>query len=462
MRLSSISAASTRWKCPAGAEIGINGPILLFTAGVAIVTALLFGIAPAWKASRIDLNEALKSAGRGVAGPGRHRLARLLVVAEMALSVALLSAAGLLMESVARMGSAPLGFEPAHLYSAALTLPESRYGSADRRARFYEDLEARAAALPAVRSAAVTSGMPPNGGGNSAVEIFGRPAAAGQAVHDVASQSISPTYFRTLGIAVQRGRGFDSRDRQGSEPVVIVDEAFAREYFQGADPVGQRIRMSEEKDKPWTTIVGVVASQKHWSLFQEMSWIEAPTVFSPLAQDPPVSVSLAIRSAKAAVPVTAAVSAMDSEVAVGELVPIVQTFSRLLAYPRFRAVLLGAFAAFALLLAAVGLHGVLGQLVTQRTQEIGVRLALGARPADVVHLIARHGGIPVLAGLAVGLGAALTLSRFLAAFLYGTRPHDPLTLAAASGTLLLTAVLAIALPARRAARTDPLAALRLE
>jgi putative ABC transport system permease protein len=228
------------------------------------------------------------------------------------------------------------------------------------------------------------------------------------------------------------------------------------------DPVGQRIRISEEKNKPWTTIVGVVASQKHWSLFQEMSWIEAPTVFSPLAQDPPVSVSLAIRSANAAVPVTAAVNAMDSEVAVGELVPIEQAFSRLLAYPRFRAVLLGACGAFALLLAAIGLHGVLGQLVTQRTQEIGVRLALGARPSDVVRLVARHGGIPVLAGLALGLPVALTLSRFLAAFLYGTRARDPLTLAAASGTLLLTAVLAIALPARRAARTDPMTALRLE
>lgn len=459
---------------PVGADIGISLPALLFTAAVAIFTALLCGLAPGWKASRVDLHEALKSGGRASVGAGGQRLAKTLVAAGMALSLVLLAGAGLLLESVVRMGSAPLGFDPRRLYASGVTLPEERYPDPGRRAAFYDALEARLAAIPGVQDAALATALPPYDGGNSALQIFGRPVPPGATRHDVTQKTVSPDYFRTLGVALRRGRLFDSHDRGDSDPVALIDESLAREYFPHSDPIGQRIRVEDTRhpqseaaptpQRSWAAIVGVVAGQKRTIVYQEMGWIDAPSIFRALAQDPPRSVSVAVRTQADAVSIGGAIrleiAALDGELAVNELESVGQRMDRLLAYPRFRATLLGGFATFALLLAAIGLDGVLGQLVAQRTQEIAVRVALGASPRHVVKSVAIHGGVPVLAGLAVGVIAATALGRLLTAFLYEVSPRDLRTLVAVSATLLLAAALAIALPARRAARTDPMQALR--
>ncbi len=429
---------------PVGADVSISLPVLVFALLASMATAVLFGMAPAWRGSRAALG------GRGVVG-GRHPMVTLLVMAEMALSVILLAGAGLLMESVLRMGSAPMGFDPDRLYSTDFAAPKD--------ARFYDALESRVAAIPGVQSVTLASALPPFGAGNDILEILGAPAGT---LHDVATESVSPSYWRTLDVALRSGRSFDAHDREGSEQVAMINDAVAREYFNHQDPIGQRVRTA--KDAPWATIVGVVADEKHTTVEREMSWVERGILFRPLAQAPAPHISLAVRAASDAVPLGTAIrreiTALDPNIVVDGLNSMRHTLATFLAYPHFRAVLLSAFAAFALLLAAVGLHGVLGQLVSQRTQEIGVRMALGARPADVVTLIARQGGLPVVAGLALGLALSISLARYLTSVLYAVKPTDPMTLAGSSIILLLVAAVATVHPARRAARTDPMEALR--
>jgi putative ABC transport system permease protein len=453
---------------PIGAEITVSAPALLFTLLVSLATVLLFALAPAWRSSRVDLNRALKAGGRGgVAGGDRSRVARAMVAAEMALSVTLLAGAGLLMESVLRMGSEPLGFEPRGLYTAGISLPVRRYADPAARLRFLERFQAAILAKPGVRSAAVGSAVPPYYAGNNAVEILGKPVDRDAAVHDAGQQWIDPAYLGTLGIQLRRGRTFDAHDQAGTTPVAIIDEALEREYFGAADPLGQRIRIADGGDEaPWAVVVGVVATVKRSTVFQEMNWIEAPTVYRPLTQQTPAGVSLALRPQVGAGPLRAAVAAAlaetDPEAAIGSIEPVETSLARILAYPRFRAAVFGGFAAFALLLAAAGLHGVLSQLVARRTQEIGVRMALGATQSDILRLVFRQGSGPVLGGLAAGIVIALTVARWLSSLLYGIRLRDPLMFGGVGITLLLAAAIATAAPARRAARTDPLDALRQE
>ena len=431
---------------PPGADVTISLPVLAFALALAAITAVLFSLAPAWRGSRAGLG------ARGVVG-GRYRLSKGLLGAEMALSVVLLAGAGLLLESVLRMGSAPMGFNPDRLYSTALTVPKD--------VRYYDMLQSRVASIPGVASVALATSLPPFGGGFDTLDVLGAPP---RNLRDVGTAEVSPSYFHTLQVALVWGRLFDAHDDAASEPVAIIDEALARAYFPRSDPIGRRVRI--DSGAPWVTIVGVVASEKHTIVYQEMNWIDRPTLFRPLAQRPATRVMAAVRTVSESVPIGAAlrreVAALDPGHALGEVESMRHSLSQFLAYPRFRAVLLAAFAAFALLLAAVGLEGVLSQLVAQRTAEIGVRMALGARPSDVAALIARQGGVPVAAGLALGLALAVSLARYLSSVLYQVRPRDPLTLALASLLLLAVAALAMAVPARRAARTDPMEALRQE
>jgi len=448
---------------PVGAEVAINGPVLAFTLLVSALTALLFGAAPAWKASRADLNSAPKSGGRGnVSSSG---LGRAMVAAEMALSVVLLAGAGLLMESVLRMGSADLGFATTGLVSASIMLPDGPYRDADARIRLYRKLQQGVAALPGVEAAAIASSSPPDGAGTDTLQVFGKLKPPGLLRHDVIQVWIDADYFRTLGTRIATGRAFDAHDVKDSAAVAIVDEALAREYFPNADPIARRIQVAGEKS-PWLTVIGIAATQKRTTVYQEMQWVAQPTVFRPFTQGVPPGMALLVRVGSDDLRVSAAIrgvaASIDSGVAIGDVRTMRQRLAVYLAYPRFRAVVFGGFAAFALLLAVVGLHGVLGQLVSQRTQEIGVRMALGARPADVARMIAGQGGAPVLAGLAIGIGCALSLGRYLASMLYEVKPQDPVTLACVSVTLLAAAAVAMALPARRAARTDPMTALRQE
>jgi len=309
--------------------------------------------------------------------------------------------------------------------------------------------------------------QPPYGKGTEVLEIFGRPLQRGSAMHDVADVTITTGYFVTLGVRLLRGRLFTDQDRPNTEPVAIVDESLAREYFPNADPIGQRVRIRDERrPHAWASVVGVVETERRAVVYQEMSWTEPATVFRPLSQETDRSVSIAIRAAPGSTPPGASVqreiASLDADIAVGEFQLLRHDIAVFLAYPRFRAVLLGAFAALALLLAAVGLYGVLGQFIAQRRKEIGVRLALGAQPRDVGRLVAQHGAMPVFAGLAIGSACAVALGRAMAGLLYGVQPRDPFTLAAVGLTLLLTALIAISLPARRAASADPVDSLRQE
>jgi putative ABC transport system permease protein len=266
---------------PAGAVVQVSLPALAFAAGVSVLTAVLFALAPAWRFSRVDLRAALNEGGRsGIVGGGRSRAARTLVAVEIALSLVLLAGAGLLGESVLRMRGERLGFEPEGLYYAGFTLPQGRYTDSAARLRIFEQLQAK---VNVVGEVALGSAAPPFYSGNYALEIFGNPQPS--PIHDVTRLSIDPPYLRTLRIALRRGRGFDAHDRDGAEPVAIVNEALAREYFPSSDPIGQRIRIAGEKSSVWAIVVGIAASVKTSTVFHEMGWIESPAVYLPMAAD---------------------------------------------------------------------------------------------------------------------------------------------------------------------------------
>jgi putative ABC transport system permease protein len=301
--------------------------------------------------------------------------------------------------------------------------------------------------------------------GTDTLQVFGQLKPDGLLRHDVMQAWIDPDYFRTLGTRIDAGRAFDAHDVKDSAAVAIVDEELAHEYFPNVNPIGRRIQIASGMS-PWLVVIGVAAAQKHTTVYREMQWVAQPTVFRPITQGLSADLTLVARVNSEDLPFGAALrkiaASIDSGMAVGDVKTMRQQLGVYLAYPRFRAVVLGGFAAFALMLAMVGLHGVLGQMVSQRTQEIGVRMALGARPADVARMVARQGGAPVLAGLAIGMAVTLWLGRFLASLLYGVEPQDPATPAAVCLLLLTVAGVAMVRPARRAARIDPMAALRQE
>jgi putative ABC transport system permease protein len=447
-----------------GADIRLNLPVLAFSAGLALTSTLIFALLPAFRASCVDLTLDLKSGGRGNI-PGQQRLARFVVAVEMALSFTMLTGAGLLMASALHMGSENLGFNPDGVLAERVSLPRSHYTTDAQRLRAYDQLLAGLERLPGIAGAALASKVPPEAGGNQTLAIQGRENNEASAIHEVGADAVTPAFFDVLGIPVLSGRAFNAQDRENSTPVAIVNQALAEKYFPNANPIGQQIRIPGGT-MPWLTVVGVVGNLKHTQLMNEMSWVVSPIFYRPLAQEPRGSLQIAVRVAGET---GSLVSAIRTQIAaVDPLIPAVDAESlhtrlaRLLAYPRFRAVLFSFFAAAALLLSAVGLHGVLSQLVSRRIPEFGVRRAVGAQTGDLLLLIARQGGAPVVAGMIAGIGLTVASARILASLLYGIQPADPKAFAAVSVVLLGAAALAIALPAARAARVDPTAALREE
>ena len=443
---------ATPIEMPPGADVRMNWPVLAFSAAVSLATALLFGALPAWRASRLDAIESLR-VGRGSAHASPQRVMKALIAVEMALSLVLLAGAGLLMQSALRMGSEPLGFETRGLVTASVKLPVEGYQDAPPRLQFYDRV------LRALGdNAALSTGLPPYGLSIATLHITGQQLSG---AHYVGQQSVSPRYFRVMGVPLLRGREFTDRDRASSEPVVIVNEALARQYFPNADPIGRRIALNDPSDKnPWRVIVGTVADEKRDGGFDRVGWAEMPMALKPLAQDSPRSAAIVARGS--GTDLRRAVAGIDESAAVGEVETMDARLGKMLAYPRFRAALFAAFAVFAVLLAAIGLYGVLGQFVVQRTPEIGLRMAVGARPADVLQLIARQAGGPLAGGLALGLAGASALSRSLASMLYGVQAGDPATFAGVSIALIAAGAIAAFFPARRAARVDPMTALRSE
>jgi predicted permease len=449
---------------PIGAAISISLPALAFTAAISIITALLFALTPAWAIAREDVVAALRSTASTTAAPGRQRLSFLLVSVQMALSVILLTGAGLLMRSVIGFSSAPLGFTPDQVATASGSLPQSHYAEADRRAAFYRQLQTKLNTLPGIEGAALASTLPPYGLGLNTIEVQGRHFSRETQMHDVGQASVSPSYFHVLQVPLQMGRLLDPSDRLQSEPVAVINRALAHEYFPGDNPVGQHLRVGEEKE--WLTIVGVVGNERRPQVFQEMSWAEQPAVYCALEQSPPDAFSIAVRGGDTQAGIghalEQAVASIDRGVATGDVEPLRARLAPYLKYPRFRAFVLAVFASLAVLLAAVGLYGVLAQFVTLRTREIGVRMAVGARKKNIAALVAAKAGVPVVGGLLLGVLSSLGLTRYLSSFLYGVTPGDPATFGAVAMLMLSAAAIAMILPARRASSVDPVVALRSE
>ena len=453
---------------PPGARLNIDPGVLAFTAGLAIATALLFGLAPAWKASGVDLNDALQADTRSASlSRGAQQFGRVLIAAEIMLSLVLLVGAGLLIESVERYSSVQLGFSPDHVSQASMTLPKWNYSDPERRINFSQSLLNAADTLPEVEDAAFASSLPLVGGrfGAATLEIQGRPLNRSTAPRDIDSVSITGNYFRLMRVPLEQGRYFDTRDRLGSNSVAIVNTALVRKYFPHESPLGKHIRIGKE-NATWLTVVGVAGNEKDANFFHEMTWQAIPLVYRPIAQDPPYRLDLVVRFNRApsalGPQLQKRIAAMDSSIPVSELRSLNADLSRILAYPRLRAVLIGIFAGFAMLLASIGLYGVIAQFAAQRNREVGIRMALGAQKRDVLALVLRQGIGLAIGGIVAGLTASWLLMRLIAVFLYGVKPADPWMLAGASIALLLIAGLSTYLPARRAANVDPARILRYE
>src|SRR5579864_9254174 len=451
---------------PPGNAVEVDWVVLGFTVVLAIVAAGLFGLAPAWKASRLDLNEALKAAGQGLS---QNKMARragsLLVACEVGLSLILLIGAGLLIQSLARLTSTPVGFHTDHLLTASVHLPQKRYANPDQKIQFRDRLAEQVASIPGVQGVSLASSLYLAGSNILAVE--GRTFSRDRAEYNVANDFVDDNFLQVMGIPLLHGRGLGSEDRRSTQPVALINQALAERYFPNEDPIGHEIKMGPPEGKnPWLTIIGIVGNVKTVTVFQEMGYVTPPAVYQPFAQNPPDSMSLFVRThddPNAAVdPLEQKLQALDADITLANVKTMKESLAELQSQPRFRTILLSAFAALALVLAALGIYGVLMHSVVRRTREIGLRMALGATRGSVLRMILKQALSTVVIGLASGLIAAVFLVRLAAGLLYDVRPDNPWILASVSAVLILIALCASYFPARRATRIDPLEALRSE
>jgi len=445
-------------------KFDLDGRVLGFTAACSLLTGFVFGTAPALEASNPDLNETLKEGGRSGTGGGRHRLRSLLVVAEIALSLVLLVGAGLMMRSFMSLQHVNAGFNPDGVLTAYIALPGAKYRPPEKRAAFFTQLLERVRGISGVQSAGTNSGLPL--GGNNwgrSLTVEGFPVLSVGEAPAINHCVISPDYFAAMGIPILKGRDFDERDTREAQKVTIIDERLAREYWPKEDPIGKRIRFGPPEDnEPWHTIVGVVREVKH----DRLDASTRMSVYLPFAQMPIGGSSLAIRSAGRPENITGAVRAqlreLDPDLPLTQVRPMTEVVARSVWQPRLYTALFGVFAAVALILATVGIYGVMSYAVTQRTREIGLRMALGAERKDVLKLVVGHGVVITAIGIGAGLAAAVGLTRLMSSLLFGVTTTDPITFAAVSVVLAGVALGACFVPAMRAARVDPMVALRYE
>jgi putative ABC transport system permease protein len=446
-------------------QIGVDGRVLVFTFGVSLLTGLVFGLVPALQASKPDLNESLKEGGRGSTG-GIHgsRVRSLIVVFEVALSLVLLICAGLMIRSFIRLQTFEMGFNPNNLLTMRVQLPGSKYRENPQVINFFQQLFQRMESTPGVQAVGGISSIFLSDTPNSTIfTIEGRPPQPDAERVEIPLDSVTSNYFRVMGIPLLKGREFDSRDTASSPPVVIVNETFARRFFPDEDPIGKRfVYGSPVPNNPWITIVGVVADMRRTGFEREVR----PETFLPQDQNPDNALTIVARTASDPASFANAlrneVWAVDKDQSVFEIQTMDQMLSQMTSQRRFTMLLLGILAGVALILAAVGIYGVISYSVTQRTHEIGIRLALGAQASDVFRLIVGQAIILAFVGVAVGLIAAFLLTRWMHGLLYGVSATDPLTFAAISVVLTGVALGASYVPARRAMKVDPMIALRYE
>ncbi|MBC7931091.1 MAG: ABC transporter permease [Rubrivivax sp.] len=450
-------------------EVGLDPGVVVFTSAVTILTGVLFGLAPALHVSKVELAESLKEGSRGsTEGGARSRVRSLLVVSEVALSLLLLVGAGLLIKSFARLSEVNPGFNPENVLTTGLSLSRTKYETPEQQANFFREAERRAGETPGVVAVGLVNVLPLSGDSSSSTFfVDGRPLVTGAEKPDANHRIVSPDYFRAMGIPLMRGRAFGERDAKDSPAVIIVNEEFARKYFPGEDPLGQRIVIEADPtidpDPPAREIVGIVGDVRQVSL--EAGAV--PDFYVPYPQAPERFMELVVRTsteatAGAASSLRGAVKEVDREQYVSDIEPMSKFLAASVARRRFQMTLLGLFAAVALVLAGVGLYGVMSYTVTQRTHEIGLRMALGAQVGDVLKMVVRQGLALALGGVAVGLVAAFALTRAISSLLYEVSPTDPATFAGVAALLVAVTLLSCIIPARRATKVDPMIALRYE
>jgi putative ABC transport system permease protein len=444
-------------------EIGVDGRVLGFTLGISVLTGLIFGLVPAWTASRGHAGDALKEGGRSsTAGSARQRLRSAFVVVELAVALVLLVGAGLLVKTFWNLRSVDPGFNPENLITMRVELPETRYEDVASQTRFRKQVLAGMNSLPGVQ-AAMISELPLSGDSlNHDFLIENRPPIAPGDEPSLETRSVLGDYFKVMQIPLQRGRDFAAPDFDEKAPMVgIANETLVRQYFQNEDPLGKRIRWARNPQVQWITIVGVVGDVKHFGLDVP----EEPALYTPYTQINPWKrwMSIAARTqGNASGDLKQQIWKVDSQLPVTRVETMGEVAASSFAARRFNMSLLTVFAGLALVLAAIGIYGVMSNAVTQRTQEIGIRLALGARAIDVLKLIIRDGLVLVSIGVALGLAGAYALTRLMTTLLFGVTPTDGLTIVVVSAVLIAIALLACFIPARRATRVDPLVALHYE
>ena len=442
-------------------EVNISSTVLAFTFVTAVFTGILFGLGPALKASRRDLTQSLKEGGASGDSRSKHRAHNALVVAEVALSVVVLIASGLLLNSFWRLMRVHPGFDPANVLATELSLVSPHYDDAQRRESFFHQLQDRLQSSPGVNSAGFISELPLSGEANDTFfTITEHPPANPNDNDDADFRNIDGDYFATMRIPLLAGRVFDRQDSAESSKALIVNEPFVKKFFPNEDPIGKHLNMYEGKPEFVTReIVGVVGGNKHFALQESLR----PEMFKPGSF---TRMNIVVRSAGNPAALTAvvrqAIHAIDPDETTSTFRTMDDVISLSAAGDRFNTVLLGAFGGIALLLTAAGIFGVLSYLVAQRTREIGLRMALGAQPQDVLRVIVGHGLRLVLAGLCIGVAAGLVVTRWMSSVLFDVKPTDPLTFTAVAVVLTAVAFLATYIPARRAMRVDPMVALRYE
>ncbi len=440
----------------------VDGSVLLFALFLCCATGIAFGLVPAVQISRRDLHDILKESGRGSSGSGgRSRFRSVLVVAEVAVALMLMTGAGLLIKSFARLMQVNPGIESRGLMTFPITLPSERYSQEQQQTQFYRQLLERVRAIPAVKSAAITSYLPLSG----AVRFVffcpeGRTCEGIGKDPVVAQRQVSTDYFSTVRTPLLRGRVFNDQDVVGSQPVVIVNQTIADRYWPNQDPIGKHLANS--RDRIERVVVGVVAGVK----FNTLNAPDVEEMYLPVDQSPWPAVTLIIRSESSSKPLIAAVreqlAQLDPSLPIAGIRSMQDVISLSVAQPRIVMQFVGIFAGMALALAAVGLYAVVAYSVTQRNHEMGIRMALGAQRQDILALVVRYGMGLTLVGVGLGIVASLALTRLLASLLFGIGATDPMTFSSAAALLMGTAVFACYLPARRATRVDPMVALRYE
>ncbi len=459
--LTSLSPGSI----PRVSEIGVDSRVLVFTLGVALLTGIIFGLLPALQASNPNLNETLKEGGRSsVEGTRGGRLRSVLAATEVALALVLLIGAGLMARSFLRLQDVNPGFDAQRVLTVGLFLPSTKYKEGPLVVAFYKELLSKVESLPGAISAGAIDTLPLDVGGNVlGFVIEGRPPQQpGDDTPDAEHRVVSEDYFRTMGIPLLRGRLFEGQDGPNAPQAIVINETMAKRYFPGEDPLGKRINLGDPQENPWLTIVGIVRDTRHEALSAE----PYSQMYAVHTQAPRRSLALVVRTSGDPMSLVSAIRSriadMDRDLPLSNMRTMDQILSESILRPRFNMLLITIFAVVAMVLASVGIYGVISYSVSQRTHEIGVRIALGAQPRDIFKMVVGQGLKLAVTGVGAGLVAAFALTRVMVSLLYGVEATDPVTFAAIAAALTSIVIMASYIPARRATKVDPMISLRYE